>query len=99
MSESDVWSCILRRGGTVACHDDENRWGETGDGPLGFRGPHYADVTGLTDVARVDVGYDHACAVKTTGTVWCWGNDDQGQVSGKGVGKFRDAADVVGLAE
>ncbi len=96
MSESDMWACILRRGGTVACRGSENRWGERGDGALGIRGPLFTAVQGLTDVARVDAGYDHACAVKKDGTVVCWGNDDAGQVSGRGA-KFLDPGDVVGV--
>lgn len=97
MSESNGVTCVLQRDDTVACAGLQNRWGERGDGPLGYRDAHFTKVAGLTDVRGVDVGADHACAVKKNGTVVCWGNDDLGQVSGRGLGRTQEAADVVGL--
>jgi alpha-tubulin suppressor-like RCC1 family protein len=36
-------------------------------------------VSGLTDVIDVTVGYGAACALKSNGTVWCWGDNTYGQ--------------------
>jgi len=37
-------------------------------------------VTGLTDVNDIVAGNNHSCAVKTDGTVWCWGNNLYGAI-------------------
>jgi alpha-tubulin suppressor-like RCC1 family protein len=37
-------------------------------------------VPGLTGVASLAVGSSHVCALKTDGTVWCWGNNEFGQL-------------------
>ena len=34
----------------------------------------------LTGVALVDLGLVHSCAVKSSGSVWCWGPNDKGQL-------------------
>jgi alpha-tubulin suppressor-like RCC1 family protein len=44
-------------------------------------------VPGLTDVRRVDVGGDHACALDGRGEIWCWGRNPDGQL---GRGTFTD---------
>ena len=40
-------------------------------------------VAGLTGVAEVGSGYGYGCARKS-GTVWCWGSADTGQVGDAG---------------
>ena len=34
----------------------------------------------LTEVRSVSVGADHACAVRTDSSVWCWGSNKHGQL-------------------
>ena len=41
-----------------------------------------APVTGGAAWAAVARGRDHACAVRTNSTVWCWGENLQNQLSG-----------------
>ena len=41
-----------------------------------------APVTGGAAWAAVARGRDHACAVRTNSTVWCWGENSQNQLSG-----------------
>ncbi len=70
-------SCALKNDGTVWCWG-LNGWGELGDGtkvdknkpvPIGALG---------TNVAQISAGYLHTCAVKTDGTLWCWGANTYG---------------------
>lgn len=37
-------------------------------------------VSGLTGVTSIAVGDSFACAVRSDGTVWCWGNNTGGQL-------------------
>jgi alpha-tubulin suppressor-like RCC1 family protein len=55
-------------------------WGiqALGDGSMGLSGVPI-DIK-LDNVARLAVGYDHTCALKTTGEVLCWGENAQGQL-------------------
>ncbi|MFH1029045.1 MAG: RCC1 domain-containing protein, partial [Pseudomonadota bacterium] len=41
-------------------------------------------VTGteLTDVIQMTAGFNHTCALKADGTVWCWGDNRYGQLGG-----------------
>jgi alpha-tubulin suppressor-like RCC1 family protein len=93
-------TCAVKSDATVVC------WGSDlaalGDGgtassfvPAPVRGP--AGVGLLTGVAAIAPGARHACALKTDGTVWCWGKNDRGQL---GDGTKVDSAfpvKVVGL--
>jgi alpha-tubulin suppressor-like RCC1 family protein len=78
-------TCALLAG-KVSC------WGGNASGELGADPalvPSRAAATtvaGLDGVASIGVGDGVSCAVKTDGSVWCWGADDVGQL-GDGVPK------------
>jgi hypothetical protein len=81
LSGSNSHACALFASGRVGCWGVNER-GALGDGttvepasPL-----HAVMVEGLDDVAEVAVGNDFSCARKTDGTVWCWGDNEQGQL-------------------
>jgi alpha-tubulin suppressor-like RCC1 family protein len=72
-------SCAIKTDGTLWC------WGWDGFGQLGDGG----DVDSVTPVRAASLGNavaraatfnDHACASKTDGTLWCWGDNTAGQV-------------------
>jgi len=72
-------SCVLMTTGGVKC------WGSNQYGLLGndittdLR--HPVDVYGLSSgVSAIAVGALHSCALKTTGGVKCWGNNQEGQI-------------------
>ena len=74
------FTCALSPDGTVWC------WGKDDQGQLGD-GHHARDprpvpsmVQGLTGAVRVAAGEQHACALLRTGTVQCWGWNEQGQL-------------------
>lgn len=81
-------TCARKTDGSVWCWGS-NRYGELGNGTtLGqLCGTYLCDptpgkVTALaTSVANVSAGFGgSACAVKTDGSVWCWGRNEQGQL-------------------
>ncbi|MDO9398002.1 MAG: hypothetical protein Q7T71_15770 [Herbiconiux sp.] len=75
----DSHVCAVRNDGRVLC------WGDTADGKLGDGSTAAitipkTTVTGLTNVATIAVGDRHSCAMKRDGSVWCWGNNTNGQL-------------------
>jgi len=73
-------TCAIRADTTLWC------WGEDYDGQLGvnriteiFR-PRPVTTPAADGWARVAVGPDHTCAVRTDATLWCWGDDWAGQL-------------------
>jgi alpha-tubulin suppressor-like RCC1 family protein len=81
---SSYHSCALikNNGGELWC------WGNDESGQVGVpptdvqdgivRAPTRALLSGATD--RIAVGTAHSCAVTHDGTLWCWGNNDSGQL-------------------
>jgi alpha-tubulin suppressor-like RCC1 family protein len=61
-------------------------WGVNSRGQLGINAPTSdqrsspVQVGALTDWAEISAGNAHCLAVKTGGTLWAWGENDQGQV-------------------
>ncbi len=84
---SQFFGCALRNDGGVSCWGD-NAFGELGDGTyVDHLTPAPVPTLG-SGVKAVSAGFDHACALKTDGTLWCWGGDLYGQV---GAGQFAPA--------
>jgi alpha-tubulin suppressor-like RCC1 family protein len=78
---ANLHSCALAADETVWC------WGYNGTGELGrgdaaptFNDPVPQKVAGLTGVAHITSGYNHACAVKHDDSTYCWGANQQGQI-------------------
>jgi alpha-tubulin suppressor-like RCC1 family protein len=80
----DFFACGLRRGGLLYC------WGSDSDGQLGNGGPnanrHVPTLVagGATDWAQPAPGYRHSCGRRTSGHLYCWGSNGQGQVGNDG---------------
>ncbi len=77
-------------------------WGADGSGQLGQGEPASALDAGAAHptplavslphpVARVALGYDHTCAILTDGSLWCWGENGEGQL---GLGDLFGAPDM-----
>jgi len=77
-------TCVAEHDGSVACSGNNDN-GELGTGSAG--GANTAafapalDAAGpIKDATAVCAGYAHSCAVRTNGTVWCWGYGGNGQL-------------------
>lgn len=84
--------CVIR-GGSVWCWGD-GRGGATGD-EARPQGSHPTKVEGITDATSLALGRDHSCAVRSTGTVACWGTNSDGQL---GNGTTDDSISPVSLS-
>ncbi|MBI2235192.1 MAG: hypothetical protein HYU57_09490, partial [Micavibrio aeruginosavorus] len=72
-------TCAVKTNGTLYCWGDDT-YGELGNGATtGDQASPVQESTAATDWASVSAGVDHTCAVKTNGTLYCWGEnfDDQ----------------------
>jgi alpha-tubulin suppressor-like RCC1 family protein len=53
----------------------------------------------LANVSKVSTGYQHTCAVKNDGaTMWCWGNNNYGQLANTGVSGYTTLPVVSNIA-
>ncbi len=77
LSAGSYHNCALRTDGSLWC------WGSSGFGQIGD-GSVFEDVLTPTQIGAgatwksVDAGDRHTCAVRTNGTLWCWGTDRRG---------------------
>ncbi len=71
-------ACAVLQDGTVQC------WGENTSGEAGSDPNSYStllsprQVSGIANVAQVSVGEGSACALRSDGNVYCWGNNYNG---------------------
>jgi alpha-tubulin suppressor-like RCC1 family protein len=48
--------------------------------PIATQAPQRANAAAMSGFTKVSAGSDFTCAVKTDGTVWCWGLNTSGQL-------------------
>ena len=75
------YTCALLSGGTVKCWGN-NRDGQLGDGTTNSSSVPVS-VTGITTATAITAGFTyirHTCALLSSGTVKCWGNNGDGQL-------------------
>jgi alpha-tubulin suppressor-like RCC1 family protein len=94
--------CFLKKDHTLWCAG-RNSSGEVGNGsastdPIATAAQVVDAVGPLTDVTAVSVGYDHGCAVRTGGTVFCWGRNSSGQLGDNTTTQSATAVQVVQAA-
>lgn len=75
----DGFTCARRRSGRVQCWG-AGSMGQLGDGTSADRNTAGALVERLDDATDLALGRAHACALKATGQVACWGTNDRGQL-------------------
>jgi alpha-tubulin suppressor-like RCC1 family protein len=96
-------NCALTNGGTLLC------WGANNQGQLGAGiadaqsniPVEVMDSTGqsaLNGVVAISGGMDDFCALSTTGTVACWGQNEYGQLGGGSTAGSSTPVPVLGLS-
>ena len=103
ISAGNGHTCVLMDDESVKCWGS-NYAGVLGDGTLEARDTPTA-VSGLTDpVSEISAGAVHTCALTTSGTVYCWGENDKRQLGAESDAPYSltpvmvpNSADAVGL--
>ena len=76
-------TCAVTNDGLVRCWGDNDQ-GQLGLGdkmPRGFTpGQPLLPVPGVQDATQVCAGGSHSCAVNSSGALFCWGSNDDGQL-------------------
>jgi alpha-tubulin suppressor-like RCC1 family protein len=79
ISTSDFNTCVVTAQGTVKCWGANTKiQGNTQDTYNELILP--TEVTGLTGIVDISLGYDFACALTQNGAVLCWGGNNAGQL-------------------
>jgi alpha-tubulin suppressor-like RCC1 family protein len=99
-------TCLVTVDGSVHCWG-ANQNGSLGDGTAANRTvPVSVTVNNLNadlllSVVAVSVGAFHSCALKSDGTVWCWGSNSAGQLGfdTSPIDEQRRASQVTGLSD
>jgi alpha-tubulin suppressor-like RCC1 family protein len=74
------FSCAVKTTGQIMCWGG-NDYGQLGNGTSTTAPtPTPAVVTGIADAVSIGAGTNHACAVRKSGVVACWGLNDDGQL-------------------
>ncbi len=91
-------TCAVLNDGSVKC------WGNNGKGQLGNGESDNnsltpVDVSGLSGVSQISLGYQHSCAVLNDKTVKCWGDNVYGQLGNNTTEQSSTPVDVSGLSD
>ena len=80
VTAGDTHTCATRTGGTLWC------WGSNYEGELGIgttslqEPPRQVTTPAPGGWASITAGFLHTCAIRTNGTLWCWGDNGNGQL-------------------
>jgi alpha-tubulin suppressor-like RCC1 family protein len=82
-------TCLITEAGAIRCWGG-NEFGQLGNGTTG-RASLLVEASGIPGGAvSVEAGVNHTCALDSEGGVWCWGDNDKGQL-GDGTAETRTA--------
>lgn len=91
-------TCALTVSAKVKCWGN-NEYGQLGDGTT-LTQTQPVDVIGLTfDVIAIAAGASHTCALTTSHTVKCWGDNQYGQLGNGTTTREHTPVDIMGLPD
>lgn len=87
-SGGTTWkSCAAGYASSYAIKTDSTLWtwglndvGQLGDNTTTSKSVPAQEIFAATTWSQCSAGFKHASAIKTDGTLWCWGLNDQGQL-------------------
>jgi len=80
VAAAQKFTCARQRSGRVFCWGS-NEYGQLGSGSTSAAAnPSPNVVVSLNDAVWIWAGFEHACAVRRSGAVACWGKADGGQI-------------------
>ena len=93
-------TCALHQDGKISCWGNNN-WGQLGNRTDTWRSSVPVEVADITDATAVTAGGGltpdgHTCALHQTGTISCWGSNNEGQL---GNGTDDDSSVPVSVAD
>jgi hypothetical protein len=80
ITTGDKHSCALLENGTIMC------WGDNNFGQLGINSttsspnPELSNINPTENIVGITSGSDHTCAAINDGTLYCWGDNSDGQI-------------------
>ena len=98
VAAGEAFTCAIVAGGKVRCWGRAVE-GQLGDGVTATQTFKPVDVAGLADVVQLVAGARHACARRSDGSVWCWGDNTFGQCGQNGAGTVPKPTALAGLAQ
>jgi alpha-tubulin suppressor-like RCC1 family protein len=88
----------VRSDGTVWAWGD-NRFGQLGRGTITDHEVMPAPVTGLAGVTKISAGCGFSLALRSDGTVWAWGFDNDGQLGNGNTASSPVPVKITGLSQ
>ncbi len=79
VSAGSFHSAMIKTDGTLWSFGN-NDFGQLGNGANVSSASAQQEDSNATTWVQVSAGYNHTCAIKTDGTLWCWGGNRFGQL-------------------
>lgn len=93
-----VHTCAVMSAGGVKCWGDDSL-GQLGNGQPLVESLVPGDVPGLAGITSIAAGDSHTCALTSAGAVYCWGDNEAGQLGNTSAAAAQaDPLQVTGLA-